>query len=279
MITPKRSIVNPISQTKHKPKAIILKAKFKQGQALGSIDGIQHGFFTKLGGVSSGVYDSLNCSPSSDDSIENVLENRKRVMQSLAVENVKLYGLSQIHSTVVYKITQDMPNDVFRKGDAMVTNERGVFLSVLGADCTPVLFSNTQGTIVGAAHAGWKGAVTGIVEAVVEKMCELGAKREEIRACIGPTIHQASYEVQQDFIDQLNQLSAIPSVSFLKEQQGSFYFDLPRYLVEQCKRSNISVEDLALDTYTLDKDFFSYRRNTHEGLKDYGRQVSVIGLL
>lgn len=261
-----------------------MKTKYKQGKTLKNINGIQHGFFTKQGGVSTGVYDSLNCSPSSDDAIENVLENRTRVMQALAletlaVENPKLFGLSQIHSTKVYKISKDMPNDEFRNGDAMVTNERGVFLSVLGADCTPVLFSNTQGTIVGAAHAGWRGAVTGIVEAVVQKMCELGAKREEISACIGPTIHQASYQVQQDFIDQLDELSAISSAPFLEKQQGSFYFDLPGYLLAQCRLSNISVEDLALDTYTLDKDFFSYRRNTHEGLKDYGRQISVIGLL
>ncbi len=200
-------------------------------------------------------------------------------MDSLRVSDHKLYGLHQIHSTKVFSISQDMPHDEFRKGDAMVTNQRGVFLSVLGADCTPVLFSNKAGTIVGAAHAGWRGAVTGIVEAVVEKMCELGAKREEITACIGPTIHQESYEVQQDFIDQLNELSSFSATQFLQEKQGRFYFDLPEYLLEQCNRSKITVEDLALDTYRLKDEFFSYRRNTHDKLKDYGRQISVIGLL
>ncbi len=255
-----------------------LETKFKQSTELAAITAIQHGFFTKNGGVSTGVYDSLNCSPSSDDKLESVLENRRRVMEALSAEDTKLYGLHQIHSTKVYTINKEMPNEKYRKGDAMVTNERGIFLSVLGADCTPILFSNENGSVVGAAHAGWKGAVTGIVESVVEKMCELGAKREEITACIGPTIHQTSYEVQQDFIDQLTELSTIPSALFLQEKQDKFYFDLPNYLLEQCKHSKIMAEDIGLDTYQLKDEFFSYRRNTHEGLTDYGRQISVIGI-
>lgn len=257
--------------------------KFNQSKKLKAIPNIQHGFFGKNGGISAGVYDSLNCSPGSSDLLENVMENRRRVMASLGEtleeKGAKLYGLHQIHSTKVYTITNDMPNNDFRKGDAMVSNQQGVFLSVLGADCTPVLFSNADGTVIGAAHAGWKGAVTGIVEAVVEKMCDLGAKRSEIKACIGPTIHQSSYEVKQDFIDQLNELSVIPSDQFLLVEQGRYYFDLPAYLLEQCKRSEIMAEDLSLDTYQLKDEYFSYRRNTHESLKDYGRQVSVIGLL
>jgi YfiH family protein len=256
-----------------------LKIQFIKGVELAKIKRIRHGFFTKNGGLSTGVYNSLNCSPGSDDKLENVLENRQRVMSALGAKSAKLYGLHQIHSTKVYNIDNEMPNDMFRKGDAMVSNEQGVFLSVLGADCTPVLFSNTDGSVVGAAHAGWKGAVTGIVEAVVKKMCTLGAKREEITACIGPTIHQASYEVQQDFIDQLNTLSSIPSAPFLLEKEGSFYFDLPSYLTEQCKHSKIRVENLGLDTYELKDTFFSYRRNTHEALTDYGRQISVIGII
>ncbi len=255
-----------------------MKLDFKQSNHLKAISNIQHGFFTKNGGVSTGVYESLNCSPGSDDKLENVLENRRRVMEALGAEDAKLYGLHQMHSTKVYAINKAMPNDDFRKGDAMVTNERGVFLSVLGADCTPVLFSNADGSVVGAAHAGWKGAVTGIVETVVENMCVLGAKREEISACIGPTIHQVSYEVQQDFIDKLNVLSGISSDQFLQEDQGKFYFDLPSYLLEQCKQSEITAEDIGLDTYQLSDEFFSYRRNTHEALTDYGRQISVIGI-
>jgi len=255
-----------------------LKVPFKKSNELSKIESVTHGFFTKKGGVSTGVYNSLNCSPSSDDIKENVSENRRRVMAALSAEGAKLYGLHQIHSTKVYVITKAMSNSEFRKGDAMVTNERGVFLSVLGADCTPVLFSNKDGSVVGAAHAGWKGAVTGIIESVIESMCVLGAQREDITACIGPTIHQASYEVQQDFIDQLNTHSTISSEPFILEKEGRFYFDLPCYLIEQCNDSKITVENIDLDTYKLKDTFFSYRRNTHEGLKDYGRQISVIGI-
>ena len=149
---------------------------------LNEISRISHGFFTKNGGVSSGVYTSLNCSLNSNDLHDKVLKNRQLVMQALCAEKYNLYGLHQTHSTKVYVINKNMPPDIFREGDAMVTNEEGVFLSVLGADCTPILFSDSTGSVIGAAHAGWRGAVTGIVEAVVLKMCELGAVRKEITA-------------------------------------------------------------------------------------------------
>lgn len=257
---------------------LIMTAVYKQSITLNNIQGIQHGFFTKTGGVSSGIYDSLNCGPSSDDKGENVVENRRRVMEALGLQDAKLFGLYQIHSTTVYEITSELNHQEYPKGDALVTTEKNVALSVLGADCTPILFSSDDAGVIGAAHAGWKGAVTGIVESVVEKMCELGAKREDIKACIGPTIHQASYEVRDDFIEQLNELSTLPAEFFLQEQQGKFYFDLPSYLLEQCQQSGIQSESLGLDTYELKDDFFSYRRNTHQGVKDYGRQISVICL-
>lgn len=251
---------------------------YKQSKTLNKIQGVQHGFFTKTGGVSSGIYNSLNCGPSSDDEYDNVVENRRRVMEALDLQQAKLYGLHQIHSTAVYEITSDMDHQEYPKGDALVTTEKNVALSVLGADCTPILFSSGNAGVIGTAHAGWKGAVTGIVESVVKKMCELGANREDIKACIGPTIHQASYEVRDDFIKQLNELSTLPAEPFLQEQQGKFYFDLPSYLLEQCQQSGIQSETLGLDTYVLKDEFFSYRRNTHQGVKDYGRQISVICL-
>jgi hypothetical protein len=255
-----------------------MKAEYRQSDSLKSIGGIQHGFFTKKGGVSSGIYASLNCGPSSEDESKNVTENRRRVMAALNMEEGKLFGLHQIHSTKVHTITKDTRTD-FPQGDALVTKDQGIALSVLGADCTPVLFADKKTQIIGAAHAGWKGAVTGIIESVVSKMCDLGANRENITACIGPTIHQPSYEVREDFISQLNELSKIPAKPFLKEDAKKFYFDLPAYLLQQCQRSGISAESLGLDTYALSDEFFSYRRNTHESIKDYGRQISVIAIL
>ncbi len=250
---------------------------YKQSALFSAIKGVRHGFFTKNGGVSSGVYTSLNCSPSSDDKPENVRENRQRVMSVLGMEQAQLFGLHQIHSKHVHQINS--VNDTnFPDGDALVTTQQGIALSVLGADCTPVLFASKTGSVIGAAHAGWRGAVIGIVETVVKKMVELGERREDIIACIGPTIHQPFYEVQDDFIAQLETMSDFAVNDFLLEKEGGVYFDLPAYLQEQCQRSDIKSESLGLDTYALEDEFFSYRRNTHRDLNDYGRQISVIGL-
>lgn len=258
------------------------KIEVKQSKLLSHIGGVSHGFFTKNGGVSEGVYASLNCSPGSNDNIDNVMQNRQRVMSALELESATLYGLNQIHSTTVFNISKGMPSDVktgFRSGDAMVTKDKGVALSVLGADCAPVLFAASNTSVVAAAHAGWKGAVTGIVDAVVQEMCKLGAEKQAITACIGPTIHQASYEVQEDFITQLQSLSGFSTNAFLLEREGRFYFNLPKYLEKQCELSGIGqIENSVFNTYELEDEFFSFRRNTHAGEKDYGRQISVIAL-
>ena len=255
-----------------------MNKNFKESKTLVRFNDIKHGFFTKNGGVSTGIYRSLNCAPSSEDNLDNVIENRWRTLIALGLEESTLFGLNQIHSTKVYTITKNTKDDFF-KGDGMVTNQSGVSLSVLGADCAPVLFVDEKAGVIGAAHTGWKGAVTGMVEAVVEKMCELGATRKNIHACIGPTIHQVSYEVRKDFIQELKHFSAFSTNHFLKEIEGRFYFDLPSYLLEQCKRSEIQGESIGLDTYALSDEFFSYRRNTHQDIKEYGRQISVIGLV
>ena len=194
------------------------------------------------------------------------------------MQEIKLFGVNQIHSTRVHHIKAADDAD-FPDGDALVTTEKGIALSVLGADCTPVLFSSKKGEVIAAAHAGWRGAVNGIIESVVLKMLELGTQRENIVACIGPTIHQTAYEVQADFITELTRLSDFKVDEFLLQKEGSTFFDLPAYLLKQCKRSGIEASDIGLDTYQLSDEFFSYRRNTHQKLTDYGRQISVIGLL
>jgi YfiH family protein len=253
-----------------------MRIEYKESDTLNDIQGIRHGYFTKHGGVSSGIYASLNCALNSEDVLENVLENRQRALVALGLHDTHLFGLNQIHSTTVHVIDKDSEDD-FYQGDALVTKQSGISLSVLGADCAPLLFADKQAGVIGAAHAGWKGAVSGIVEAVVTAMCEQGASRENIHACIGPTIHQESYEVQNDFIQQLQKLSDFATDQFLLNVDNRSYFDLPAYLLEQCQRSAISGENLGLDTYMLEHEFFSFRRNTHAGLKEYGRQMSVIG--
>ncbi len=256
--------------------------EYIQSTEINAIRGVKHGFFTKSGGVSSGIYDSLNCGPASADSLDNVIENRWRAISALELQESQLFGLNQIHSTKVHTIDKKSTDD-YHPGDGLVTKDKGMALSVLGADCAPVLFADKEAGVIGAAHSGWKGSVSGIIESMVERMCAIGASRENIHACIGPTIHQPSYEVREDFIRQLQLLSDFPTEQFIKigekEQQNKFYFDLPSYLLEQCKRSRIKGENLALDTYKLEDLFFSFRRNTHQGLKEYGRQISVICLV
>ncbi len=255
-----------------------MRIEYKESDTLNDIQGIRHGYFTKHGGVSSGIYASLNCAPSSDDSLNKVTENRWRALSSLGLDETKLFGLTQIHSTKVHVIDKKSSDD-FPQGDALVSREKGITLSVLGADCAPILFADKTSGVIAAAHAGWKGAVSGIVAAVVASMCKQGATKENIHACIGPTIHQPSYEVREDFIRQLQDLSSFPTNEFLTQQNDKFYFDLPGYLLKQFSLSGISGENLALDTYLLKDTFFSFRRNTHQGIKEYGRQMSVIGLL
>ncbi len=250
---------------------------FKQSETLKNLYGIKHGFFGKSGGVSSGIYNSLNCGPASLDSLDNVIENRWRAIHALGLQETKLFGLKQIHSTTVHVITAKSSDD-FHEGDALVTKVKGFALSVLGADCSPVLFADRKAGVIAAAHSGWKGAVNGIIESVVTAMCEQGASRENIHACIGPTIHQESYEVRNDFIQQLESLSDFDTSKFIKHKAGKSYFDLPTYILAQCDRSEIKAESLGIDTYTGEEEYFSFRRNTHADEKEYGRQISIIAL-
>ncbi len=255
-----------------------MDVEYKQSTELNTIPRLRHGFFGKNGGVSSGIYDSLNCGPASADSLDNVIENRWRALSALGLQEAQLFGLKQIHSTKVYTIDKKSSDD-YHAGDGLVTKEKGLALSVLGADCAPVLFADKSAGVIGAAHSGWKGSVSGIIESMVESMCAIGASRENIHACIGPTIHQQSYEVRDDFIRQLQSLSAFATEQFIQKQQEKYYFDLPAYLLAQCERSQIQGENIGLDTYALEDTFFSFRRNTHQGLKEYGRQISIICLV
>ena len=250
---------------------------YQQSHTLKSLYNIQHGFFGKTGGVSKGLYDSLNCGPMSLDAIDNVIENRWRAFHALGLEESKLFGLSQIHSTTVHVITAKSSDD-FHQGDALVTKVKGFALSVLGADCAPVLFADRKAGVIAAAHSGWKGAVSGIIESVVVSMCEQGANRENIHACIGPTIQQPYYEVKDDFIQQLTNLSDFDTSPFILEKDESTFFDLPAFILAQCKRSKIQAESLDIDTYSKEDEYFSFRRNTHQGETEYGRQISIIAL-
>jgi YfiH family protein len=246
--------------------------------------GIAHGFFGREGGVSDGIYASLNCGPGSSDDPTRVAENRRRVAAALAPD-AQLVSLSQIHSPIVHTLSSASTEDGKRlEGDGMVTATPGIALGILTADCTPVLFADPVAQVIGAAHAGWKGALgkdgRGVLEATLDAMEKLGAARARIRAAIGPTISQANYEVGWDFRDRFLELGLRNRRFFVpSNKEGHYRFDLPAYVAQRLADAGIvGAESLEICTYPPENGFFSFRRTTHAGEPDYGRQVSAIVL-
>ena len=248
--------------------------------ALSKLPGIRHGFFGRRGGVSRGIYDSLNCGPGSKDDPAAVAENRARVASALAVEPANLLSAFQVHSADACIVERAWTVADRPKLDAMVTQRPGIALGVLAADCGPVLFADAQAGVIGAAHAGWKGALGGVLEATVATMEGLGAERGRIAAALGPCIHQASYEVGPEFPapflaeDAENEAFFGPS-----ENQGRHMFDLPGYILKRLGAMGLgAATSIGEDTYPDEDGYFSYRRATHRGEDGYGRNVSAIVL-
>jgi YfiH family protein len=249
---------------------------------LSALPGIAHGFFGREGGVSDGVYASLNCGPGSKDDPKRVAENRDRVTAALSPET-KLITLAQIHSAKVHVVGQAPLDDKWEgrpEGDGMVTALLGLALGIQTADCAPVLFADAQARVIGAAHAGWKGALGGVLEAVIGAMEGLGARRGRIAAAIGPSIRQGNYEVGGEFRNRFLEADPAHAVFFIPSAKaGHFQFDLPGYVQARLAGAGISdIADLGLCTYPPENGFFSFRRTTHRGEADYGRQISAIVL-
>ncbi len=241
------------------------------------IPNLRHGFFTREGGHSTGLYASLNCGLGTNDDPALVSANRAEVSAALGFLASPLVTAYQVHSVLAATIDAPFagtPPEV----DALVTTTPGLVIGVLTADCTPILFASRDGRVIGAAHAGWKGAFGGIVEATVAAMGTAGAQRSEIVAAIGPCIAQSSYEVGADFRDRLTNAEADTAQFFIPSPRPEhFQFDLPGFVLYRLHQSGIGhAEALNLDTYADETRFFSYRRTTHRGEPDYGRQVSAI---
>ena len=245
---------------------------------LSSANGIRHGFFTRQGGVSGGVYASLNCGLGSDDARDNVLENRRRVAAHLGSDRGAVLTVHQIHSATALIVDQPFAAQNAPRADALVTRTPGLVVGALAADCTPVLFADPEAGIVAAAHAGWRGAVAGILEATLSAMIEIGAERERIRAAIGPTIHQPNYQVGPEFEDEFLSYSADNKRFFTRAEAGArAHFDLPGFCRARIGAAAIaSCQDIGRCTYGDESLFFSYRRKTHRDETDYGRQISAI---
>jgi hypothetical protein len=246
---------------------------------LSAIPGLSHAFFTREGGVSDGVYASLNAGIGSDDDPGNVRENRRRMAERLGVPPERFLSLYQIHSPDVVVATEAWESTERPRADAIVTRTEGLAIGVSTADCGPVLLVDANTRVIGAAHAGWKGALTGVLESTIAAMEKLGAARGGIIAAIGPLIRQPSYEVGSEFVARFVEQDAENAAFFIPSTRaGHSMFDLPGFIRMRLENAGVlMIDDLGADTYS-DERFFSYRRSVHRKETDYGRHLHAIAL-
>lgn len=242
-----------------------------------ALEGIPHGFMTRRGGVSTGVVTGLNCGWGSGDDRALVAENRRRAVEAVA-PGAQLVAVHQIHSGDAVS-AGDWSEDQRPHADALVTDRPGILLGIVTADCAPVLLADREAGVVGAAHAGWRGAVAGVTDSVIARMEELGARRQRIAAAVGPCIAARSYEVGHDMAAELVGLEPANERFLIEGPAGTPHFDLEAYVVARLAAAGIGrVEALGLDTYADEDRFYSFRRATHRDEPTYGRQLSLIGL-
>ena len=238
----------------------------------------KHGFFTRHGGQSTGIYAGLNCGMGSNDDIETVLSNRAMVANAFDVASEHLMSVYQIHSADAVIVDQPFRNEP-PKCDAMVTATKGLALGVLHADCAPVLFEDREAGVIGAAHSGWRGAIGGVLSSTVEAMIELGARRDQISAAVGPCISQRAYEVGPEFVEEFLDRTDVYSTYFAGGTGDRAMFDLPRFVLDRLRDAGITDVEWTGDcTYSDPDRFFSYRRSCHNNEPDYGRLISVIAI-
>ena len=243
-----------------------------------SLGDIPHGFLGRRGGVSTGVCAGLNVGTGSNDDPEAIAENRRRAAAAV-LDGAALATVHQVHSAEAVFAEAPWSHDGRPRADAMVTDRAGLLLGILTADCVPVLFADVEAGVVGAAHAGWRGALAGVTDSTIALMEQHSASRDAMVAAIGPAIAQASYEVDDSLRQRFVEEDAHNARFFIDGPSGRPHFDLPAYVAHRLLLAGIgTIERLALDTYADPDRFFSYRRATHRGEPDYGRQIILIGL-
>ena len=243
-----------------------------------ALDAVPHGFLGRRGGVSTGELAGLNVGFGSSDDRAAIEENRRRAIEAVA-PGAALATVHQVHSPEAVYVHAPWPQAERPHADAMVTDRPGILLGILTADCAPVLFADAEAGVIGAAHAGWRGAISGVTDATVAAMEKLGAQRDRIRAAVGPCIAQRSYEVDESFRGRFLDTHAANERFFITGGRGKPHFDLAAYVADRLRSAGIAeVEVSGLDTYADPDRFYSFRRATHRGEADYGRQVSLIGL-
>jgi YfiH family protein len=246
-----------------------------RAKALGNVP---HGFLGRRGGVSTGILGGLDMGRRGQEPTPELIENRKRAIAAV-LPGARLLTVHQVHSADVITVTDAYDENARPHADAMVTDRPGDALGILTADCTPVLFADLAAGVVGAAHAGWKGALGGVTDATIAAMEALGARRERIAAAVGPCIARASYEVDDAFARTFGEQDPANERFFAPGKPGHHQFDLEAYVVSRLAAAGVHrIEALGLDTYADETRFFSFRRATHRGEPDYGRQISIIGL-
>jgi len=242
------------------------------------LEGTAHGFLGRAGGVSEGIYSGLNIGLGSDDDRAAIMENRRRATEGV-LPGSELVTVHQIHSADVVTVTGPMDLERRPQADALVTDRPNLLLGILTADCVPVLFHDPEAQVIGAAHAGWKGALAGVTDYVLIAMEALGANRDHIACAIGPCIAQPSYEVDAGFRTRFLEADAANDRFFAAGKPGHFQFDIESYVAARLQAAGAgSIEKLGLDTYAHEDRYYSYRRSCHRGEAGYGRQISVIGM-
>lgn len=243
-----------------------------------SLDGVPHGFFGRRGGVSTGDLASLNCGLGSGDDPSLIAENRRRVAEA-ALPGAALTGVYQVHGNRCLIVNENTDLAARPEADALATRTPRILLGILTADCVPVLFADREAGVVGAAHAGWKGAIAGVTDATLDAMESLGARRAKIAAAIGPCIARASYEVDEGFVQRFVADDPANERFFAAGKPGHAMFDIAAYVAARLAAAGITrIAIGGQDTYAGGQDYFSYRRACHKGENTYGRQLSVIGL-
>ena len=244
----------------------------------GNLGGFPHGFLGRRDGVSTGDLAGLNVGYGSGDDREAIAENRRQAIAAVLPDSA-LATVHQVHSADVVAVERPWTQDQRPRADALVTDQQGLLLGILTADCAPVLLADSQAGVVGVAHAGWRGALAGVTDSTIAAMEKLGAKREQIAAAVGPCIGQVSYEVDESFRARFLEMNYANEKFFVISPAGKPHFDLEAYVVARLEAAGIaSVEALGLDTYADADRFYSYRRATHRGETDYGRQLSCIAI-
>ena len=243
-----------------------------------ALDGVSHGFLGRRGGVSTGLVAGLNVGTGSADDPDAIAENRRRAGEAV-LPGGRLVTVYQVHSPDAVAVIEPFEDRLRPRADALVTDRPGLALGILTADCAPVLLADREAGVVGAAHAGWKGAIGGVTDSTIALMETLGARRERIAAAVGPCIARASYEVDAGFFRRFAEENSANERFFADGRPGHYQFDLEAYVAHRLASAGIrTVETLGLDTYSDENRFYSFRRATHRGEPDYGRQIAIIGI-